>query len=171
MKDYLFNPNYVPFWTADNSIFATISAFALIATLIAIVYFSNKTLRLTSEAMRDTIKNFKTDLEASYYAELDSMYFDLLKIALEHPHLTCPDTMTEAKQRQQYDLYAYMVWNFIETIYDRCEGENGLEVTWHPVIEAENRLHRKWFDEKKNEHKFKVPFREFIHTHWPVAAA
>jgi hypothetical protein len=171
MRDYLFNSNYDTFWTAENSICATLSAIALIANLIAIVYFSHKTVRLTSDAMMDTVKNFKTDLEASYYAQLDSMYFDLLKLALERPHLTCPDTIIEVQERQQYDIYAYMVWNFIETIYDRCEGDNGLEVTWHPVIEAENRLHRKWFDDKRNEHKFKVPFRKFIHKRWPVVAA
>jgi c-di-AMP phosphodiesterase-like protein len=174
MKDYLFNPNYIPFWTADNSICAAISAIALIATLFVIVYYSNKTARLTSEAMRDTIKNFNKDLETSHYTELDDMYFELLKLALENPHLTAPDTLTEAKQRQQYDIYAYMVWNFIETIVDRCKGKGELEATWYPVIDAENRLHRKWFDEERNKHKFKDAFREFIkhenYKHWIVAS-
>ena len=68
-----------------------------------------------------------------------------------------------------------MVWNFIEAIHDRCDGDKELKVTWYPVIDAENRLHRKWFDEERNKHKFKEAFREFIKQekfkHWIIAAA
>jgi hypothetical protein len=34
--------------------------------------------------------------------------------------------------------------------------------TWSVVIDAENELHRKWFDNPENSKKFKESFRYFI---------
>jgi hypothetical protein len=45
----------------------------------------------------------------------------------------------------QYDAYAFMVWNFLETVHDRCQEEPTLLGTWAPVVAAENELHRGWF--------------------------
>jgi hypothetical protein len=42
-----------------------------------------------------------------------------------------------------------MLWNFLETIHDRCEGNSAdkqtLRETWGPVLTAENSVHRGWF--------------------------
>ncbi|MGH8491048.1 MAG: hypothetical protein ACREXS_19820 [Gammaproteobacteria bacterium] len=93
------------------------------------------------------------------------MYFDLLKAALDTPHVYNPTaTRTDRTddQVQEYEIYAFMVWNFLEAVFDRCEHDKALCTTWYPAIEAETRRHRKWFDKPENEHRFKVPFREFI---------
>jgi hypothetical protein len=55
-----------------------------------------------------------------------------------------------------------MVWNFLETIYDRCQRDKHLRSTWYPAIAAENRLHRAWFDLPENRHKFKEGFHAFV---------
>ena len=117
-----------------------------------------------------SIWSFRTTLRDSYYAELDRVYFELLKLGLEHPDLLdYPASRNPAKARE-YDAYAFMVWNFVETVYDRCQGwtKRRLRETWYPVIAAENARHRDWFNLPENRRKFKEPFCRFIDAHYPT---
>lgn len=109
---------------------------------------------------------------SSFYTELDRCYADILRLAIEHPHLRQPREIgldqdalqavydpypelpvsTSAQRVEkddkcaQYDAYAFMVWNFLETIHDRCaEYEGELLDTWATIVAAENRIHRGWF--------------------------
>ncbi|MEK7321599.1 MAG: hypothetical protein AABZ84_00795 [Pseudomonadota bacterium] len=109
-----------------------------------------------------SMTSFKQSLKTSHYTELDRMYFDLLKIALERPHVTNPNADRTEGQKLEYEIYAYMVWNFLETIYDRCERDKHLWDTWLPVLKAENGLHGHWLSEPQNQCKFKPVFCKFI---------
>jgi len=56
-----------------------------------------------------------------------------------------------------------MIWNLIETIFDRQRDRRGqfkLSETWVPVIIEENRLHYTWF--KHNLRLFKPGFQRFV---------
>jgi hypothetical protein len=66
-----------------------------------------------------------------------------------------------------------MVWNFVETIYDRCQGwsKRRLRETWYPIIASENALHRQWFELPENRRRFKQRFVRFIEKQYPVAGA
>ena len=55
-----------------------------------------------------------------------------------------------------------MVWNTMESIYDRCHGDAELCETWYPVIDAEEKRHRDWFDDPGNRPKFKNKFCTFV---------
>ena len=117
-----------------------------------------------------SIWSFRTTLRDSYYAELDRVYFDLLQIGLEHPELLDFPTRPDPSKAREYDMYAFMVWNFVETVFDRCQGwtKRRLRETWYPVIAAENARHRAWFNVPENRRKFKEPFRRFIDAHYPA---
>ena len=126
-----------------------------------------------------SVWSFKTTLRDAYYAEIDRVYFELLKIGLERPELltypmsptspTSPDRATAS----QYGAYAFMVWNFVETIFDRCQGwsKRRLRETWYPIIASENALHRQWFELPENRRRFKQRFVRFIEKQYPVASA
>ena len=116
-----------------------------------------------------SIWSFRTTLRDSYYAELDRVYFDLLKIGLEHPDLLDFPTSPDPGRAREYDAYAFMVWNFVETVYDRCQGwsKRRLRQTWYPVIAEENARHRDWFNLSENRRKFKGRFCRFIDTQYP----
>ncbi len=66
-----------------------------------------------------SVWSFKTTLRDAYYAEIDRVYFELLKIGLERPELlTYPNSPTspassDPAKASQYDAYAFMVWNFV----------------------------------------------------------
>jgi hypothetical protein len=63
-------------------------------------------------------------------------------------------------ERIKYEIFAFISWNFCETIFDK--GDKELMKTWSVVIDAENELHRKWFDNPENSKKYKESFRNFI---------
>jgi hypothetical protein len=145
-------------WTKAGVIAEALSSFGIVATLFYSVW------------------SFRTTLRDAYYAELDREYFELLKISLERPDLLIYPTSpapTDPARVREYAAYAFMVWNFLETIFDRCQGwfKQRLRDTWYPIIDAENALHRQWFDLPENRRKFKASFVRFIDAEFPRPAA
>jgi hypothetical protein len=116
-----------------------------------------------------SVWSYRTTLRDSYYAELDRVYFELLKIGLERPYLLDFPTSPDPGKAREYNAYAFMVWNFVETVFDRCQGwsKRRLRETWYPVIAAENAQHRQWFDAPENRLKFKGNFCRFIDERFP----
>lgn len=98
-----------------NFINVLIGGFALIGAIF--------TLYMNQTQLEATLDEFRESNQLIHYAELDRLYFDLLQLAVQHPHLRNPDGIDDQAKRQQYDAYAYMVWNFIETVIDRVEME------------------------------------------------
>lgn len=105
---------------------------------------------------------YKDSVMLSHYSELDSTYAGLLEKGIEHPHFVAGDVERDAIEKVQYDLYAFMVWNFIETIVDRCHGKKTLAETWSPIILVEAKKHYAWFVKPENKEKFKDSFRKHI---------
>ncbi|MCH4890663.1 GNAT family N-acetyltransferase [Acidaminobacter sp. JC074] len=104
------------------------------------------------------------------YLDIDNQYCDLLKLGLDTPDLRnysmtsnfykCSD---EDEYKKKYEIYAFMCWNLVETIYDQQKDKKGrfkLSETWIPVMFEENRLHYSWF--KHNIRLFKKDFQEFV---------
>lgn len=116
------------------------------------------------------VHSWQTTRHTASYADLDTLYLELLKVGLTYPRFTDPTLTKDYKNRFKgdellsYKIYAFMSWNVCETIYDRCEKDKHLWCTWEPVIVAENNLHRRWFDDPENFHKFKKQFRQYIHA-------
>jgi hypothetical protein len=139
-------------WTKAQVIAEAAAAIGIVVTLFYSVWSFTRTLR------------------DGYYAELDRVYFELLKIALERPYLIDFPATPDPKKQREYDAYAFMVWNFVETVFDRCRGwgKKSLRETWFPVIAAENALHRPWFDLPANRSKFKRHFCSFIERQYPL---
>jgi hypothetical protein len=114
-----------------------------------------------------TLWSFTRSLRDGYYAELDRVYFELLKITLERPYLIDFPAAPDPSKQREYDAYAFMVWNFVETVFDRCQGhgKKHLRATWYPVVASENALHREWFN--TNRVRFKESFCQFIEKEYP----
>lgn len=142
-------------WTKVQAIAETVVAIGVVFTLFYSMW------------------SFTRALRDGYYAELDRVYFELLRIALERPYLLEPAILSDPARQREYDAYAFMVWNFVETVFDRCQGwgKKSLRDTWYPVIEAENALHRQWFDLAANRNKFKTHFCNFIERQYPRPAS
>lgn len=106
------------------------------------------------------------DKSSSSYDVFDAMYLDILKTGMENPTFRNSDLTNSylssfsGDERIKYEIFAFISWNFCETIFDK--GDKELMKTWSVVIDAENELHRKWFDNPENSKKYKESFRNFI---------
>ena len=139
-------------WTKAGVIATALGSIGIVLTLLYSAY------------------SFATTLREGYYAELDRLYFELLKIGLERPYLRTSVPPAEPGKASEYEAYAFMVWNFLETVVDRSEGRSnhGLRQTWYPIVASEGALHRAWFEIPENQRKFKESFCRFIRERYPA---
>jgi hypothetical protein len=142
-------------WTKAGVIAEALGAVSYVLTLVYLIW------------------SFTTTLRDGYYAELDRVYFELLKIGLERPDVLAFPMSPDPAKAREYDVYAFMVWNFLETVFDRSQGSSKrrLRETWYPIIASENALHRAWFDLPENRRKFKERFVRFIDAQYPRPSA
>lgn len=154
---------------------------------------------LQKVCLDETLKEFETTNQALHYGELDRMYFDLLKIAVDKPHLRAPVSASQrSREPGEYETYAYMVWNFVETVADRLElsgpgaasaidGRGWLRShhpassdlaedlwtaklrgTWEAAIDQEMRIHAQWWRDNNAHTGFKDDFRSFANKRLPA---
>lgn len=122
-------------------------------------------------ALLYTACSFRKSVNNLHYTELDSMYLELLKMAVDKPHLRQPDgiyrnPLAKTSQEREYDIYARMIWNFLETIADRCHNDSTLKDTWYPVIRDEGTVHRQWI--RKEPKGFSDAFYERFGPEGPL---
>jgi len=144
MWHFLTHPEYATFWTAVGAISTGIAA---VLGVVALIY---------------TISGFRRSLKESHYSTLDGMYLNILQMTMEKTYLKTPGGLVNDQQKAEYDTYAYILWNFLESIHDHCLEDSDLQATWHPTIQAEARIHRHWLEQEENRIKFKKSFLEFI---------
>ena len=142
--EIFFNEAYTTMWTAISSIIG------VIATMMAVF------------ALLYSMKSYQKTMQIIHYGEIDKMYFEILKEALNKPHLVRKDIVRSDEEEVQYTIFAFIVWNFLEAIYDRCMLDSALKITWFPIIEAEATMHREWIKKTENRTKFKGIFLNFI---------
>ena len=111
------------------------------------------------------------DKSSNSYDSFDATYLDILKTGMENPSFRNPILTNDylnsfsGDEKIKYEIYAFITWNFCETIVDK--GDVELMKTWMVVIETENSLHRNWFDNPENYPKFKASFRIHIENILP----
>jgi hypothetical protein len=170
--------------------------FGGVGTLFSALAFAGiiYTVLLQKVGLDETLREFEATNQALHYGELDKMYFDLLKMAVDNPRLRAQVPMAERSgEHCDYDTYAYMVWNFVETVADRLRlaqepGDGGaqprepapadggpgianLRETWQAAIEVEMRIHAEWWRHNGWRGGFKRAFAEFVERHLPEPVA
>ena len=104
------------------------------------------------------------DKTSNDYDVFDNLYLDLLKTGMEYPKFRDIAKTNKYKSEFtedeliQYEVYAFITWNFIETILDK--GDEKLLITWLPCVKYEASLHIEWFTQPENLIKFKELFQK-----------
>lgn len=124
-----------------------LTAIAFLATLVAGVV---------------SLRRFAQTLKNAHYAELDKLYFDIIKLGIDRPWLVEPHSTEARGNPSAYGVYAFLMFNFLETIYDRVSGNDYLCRTWYPIIRYEYALHGDWLREGANKGRFKKEFITFL---------
>ena len=117
---------------------------------------------LAGTALLYSMIAYTRTLKISHYNELDKAYQTVLNIAFQNIYLVKHELITTKEQQDKYDIYAFMVWNFLEAIYDKCMKDKHLKETWLPILCVEGRLHYKWFIREDNSDKFKTIFYTYM---------
>jgi hypothetical protein len=133
--------------------------------IINVILGSTSTL-LSAIAIYLYIILWKKDKEDGSYDVFDGFYKDILFKGMEHPEMRNPENTADYKQKFQgderirYETYAFLVFNFCETLYDR--GNKQLMYTWQDVIFVEYFLHRNWLEQPENKQKYKKEYLDFL---------
>jgi len=70
-----------------------------------------------------------------FYAQLDATYVGIQKMTIERPHLANPAKERNVDEHVQHDAFAFIVWNFVESIYDySCPDKPGEESGGSPSL-------------------------------------
>lgn len=124
-------------------LYDVINSFLLVVTLLFVVHSNS----VAEAALNKSHHSYVRSLVDARYDALDRLYFDLLRERRERRFPYHP----EAREREsaqgtgsehplwKVDPYPLMVWNFIETVVDKCEKDPSGELmdTWAPLISAE----------------------------------
>lgn len=76
------------------------------------------TIYIGQTDLEQTLEDLGETKYLAHYADLDRLYFDLVAMAVDRPFLRTP-ALRNADNAHHYAVYAYMAWNFIETLADR----------------------------------------------------
>ena len=110
---------------------------------------------LSIRAARDDAKN-------RFYAQLDAIYMRIQELIIETPHLGRMGTPRTPDETVQYNAFAFIVWNFIESIFDYGRQDPRLLKDWKCIFLHESQVHRDWFNDAGNRSRFKDKFKECI---------
>jgi len=119
---------------------------------------------LAAIALLYSMISFKKTLKFVHYDDIDKNYFELMKIAFENPYVQSPERISAPQEVEKYNLYAFMMWNFLEAIYDRCRDDPELRETWAPIILSESQRHHDWLAAPENAANFKSNFIAYINS-------
>ena len=129
------------------------------------------TISISVVSLFISILSYIMNKKRTGYLEVDKQYYNLLNISINNPKLRnikYTANYYEYKEKDEefyhkYCTYAFMVWNFIETIYDVSKTKKAfsyIDNVWLPIILEENKLHYAWFT--RNKRLFRGEFVEFI---------
>lgn len=116
--------------------------------------------------------SLRASFDEADYTELDRLYLEVLRMRVERPDLApafddranAPGRGSEhdpALDAVARDNYAFIVWNLIETIIDRCEKPGRNFSAWGPIVEYESGCYSHWL-QGENLKRFRPGFPQRV---------
>lgn len=102
-----------------------------------------------------SIRIWRKDFLIRRYDVADQLLFEIHKIHLEHPEFLDPEWIRQAidhpdpKIKYLYDVFATIVWNFLETLYERY-GDELQHSSFYGAMQTLGTRHRDWFFREEN---------------------
>lgn len=104
----------------------------------------------------------------NYYRYLAEVYYEILKIGVEHPEFLDPEKTRKYKDWEKsapeiffgYGAYAQICWAHAEDIYDTKLSKLYLRKLYAPTFKRYNELHGVWL--RENASMFPKGFRKFV---------
>jgi hypothetical protein len=150
------------FWLAAAAFAQILIVFSIPTSIWLYGREEKRSLDAAQEQERLAKEQFQKEERDKFYAQLDEMYLKILHMIVENPKLGTTSIERSEFERIQYDAFAFIMWNFIESIYDFCRQDEVLAKTWHCILECESSAHADWFKVPANRRKFKSEFCSYI---------
>lgn len=142
---------------------------------------ANKALVTANEDLRKEREEYTKAMTAQRYDMLDKVYMELVLLRVAHPEFGSPELLFSpnasadlAQKKAAYQNYAFALFNYLETIADKCHEEvdatadkkqmPALVETWAPILVSESWHHRFWFKDelRGTDDRFKAKFRKLV---------
>jgi len=101
------------------------------------------------------------------YGNLDTLYADILGLYFEHPRFAQADFTLAYVQspddvREKYELLAYRVFTFLETVYDthKIPWLTAIDRQWKNIFRLELSRHAAWY--RNNRNMVSPYFQKFV---------
>jgi hypothetical protein len=180
---------------------------------VILLFIAVRIAQRASKTSTDSLSNAKEELAAERrdyakamadqrYDGLDETYMDLVLLRVHHPDFSEPERLYSKElssiemidSKQSYESYAFALFNYLETIADKCndeidafarkkaeQAEKAEEIempysdeTWapdlvetgEPILVSEPWHHRHWFADSQSrvDDRFKDKFRKLVAT-------
>ncbi|MEK6567515.1 MAG: hypothetical protein AABZ27_02095 [Candidatus Omnitrophota bacterium] len=119
-------------------------------------------------ALGISIWTWKSTHKVGRYEKADELLLEIHKIELEHPEFHNPEWCKQAlnhndlKIRGSYDVFACIVWNFLETLYNRFGEKDLRKSAFYPAMKELSRQHREWFLKEPNVSSYNRQLIKFL---------
>ena len=101
----------------------------------------------------------------SKYDFIDSQIADIIKIQLQYPEYRREDFLStlqeDSEESRRYDAYCCLVWNSLETMYEKYGEKRLRDSSFFPAMQLLARRHKPWLD-KRGSKGYSLPMRKFL---------
>ena len=104
----------------------------------------------------------------SSYDAADAVLTDLMKLSIEHPEFRDPDYIRRALDdsdpivRYRYDAFAALVWNYLESLYNRFGARGLVKSPFFGAFTALGQRHRAWVHRDDNFNKYPLELLKLL---------
>lgn len=126
------------------------------------------TIAISAIALGFAMISFIRTRDHEKYKISDDMLLEILKINIEYPEFDNPEftenfmSHDDLLLKKRYDIYAMMVWNYMESLYDYYGTKKIQKICYWGAIQYWSKLHYKWFALERNYCAYQNDFRKFI---------
>lgn len=185
---------FYDYWVHVAEVGVQFVAVLLLIWAVSIARRANKTamdsLIASKEDLAAERREHTKAMADARYDVLDKTYMDLVLLRVQYPDFNDPERLYKpapaeaiVEGRRRYESYAFALFNYLETIADKCNDEidantdrieaaqkagkdwaPDLVETWGPILVSESWQHRLWFEDSSSrvDGRFKPKFRKLV---------
>lgn len=127
---------------------------------------------LSSAALTLSVFTWNRNHKNTLYDACDVGLSELIKISMQYPQYRSEELCLKVLksdddiERLRYDGYCTLVWNYLETLYDK-HGSNITKSPFYGSLQSLGQRHRHWLFSDDNYHYYPVELLAFLKIERP----
>jgi hypothetical protein len=113
------------------------------------------------------VKNHRKTIKDRQYEYIENQFTTILKLQIDYPDFRKKDywdTLTdkESEEARRYSAYCCLVWNTMETLWEKYGKKELAKSTFLPGMRSLAKRHQKWLIETGSLGSYKVEMISFL---------